>query len=158
MLLIPVQQLSSHPSRLICSVYQALLLSWEIQWLTCQQSGERPLEIFFFLREVWPYSQRKQIFTQHISPTPSTYQQACILHWKEGKDLATLNSPVNFFSCGQLGLFAGIAVRCPSITCTDQEFLINFSSSVQLLPAYKRSALGVCRKGKREPGCAHSMQ
>ena len=68
MLLIPVHQLFSHPSGLICSVYQALLLSWEIQWLTCQRSGERPLEIFFFLREARTYSHRN-LHTVHLPNT-----------------------------------------------------------------------------------------
>lgn len=69
------------------------------------------------------------------------------------KGLATLNSPVNFFFCGQLGLFVRIALRCLSITCTYWELLICllfFQSTVQLLPVYKRSALSWCLEKRRE--------
>lgn len=97
---------------------------------------------------------KKIIFTQYIP-------QVCILHWKEAKGLLTLHSAVKFSFCRLfVGMYFVGALRCCFITCTYQEFLINllfFQSTVHFQPAHKRSAVGIWRKDKREPGCAHIM-
>lgn len=62
------------------------------------------------------YSQIKQIFTEYTSPHISKH---VFLHWKEAKDLLTLNSAVKFFFCRLfVGMYFVGALRYYFITCT----------------------------------------